>query len=89
MPLLEVDDTTLTGVVRAEVSFARDHGVPVDREMAFSLAIADLLELPDDTLFVPAVCAAMNTPTQLLDPASIAFTRQVAIAAGRADPGRA
>ena len=58
-----VDDTTLTGVVRAEVSFARDQGIPVDRMMVLALTIADFLELPDDTLFVPAVCAAMSTPT--------------------------
>lgn len=79
---ITIDENTLTGVVRAAVSSARDHGYHVDRDVALSLALADLLELPDDTLFFPATWAAMEQPTQLDDPASIAFTREVAIAAG-------
>lgn len=78
----KIDDYTLTGVVRAEVSFARDKGETVEAELAVVLAVADLLELPDDTLFVPAVCAAMGTKARLDDPTSIAFTRKVAVAAG-------
>jgi hypothetical protein len=65
-----IDDTTLTGVVRAEVSFARDNGKPVAPEVASALAIADLLELPDDTRFVPTVGQAMSMPTRLDNPAS-------------------
>jgi hypothetical protein len=68
--------------VRALVSLARDRGDPVDRDLAFALAVADLLELPDDTFFELAFCAAAMTPTRLDDPASIAFTREVALAAG-------
>jgi hypothetical protein len=77
-----IDETTLTGEVRAEVSFARDNGQHVDRTVGIALAVADLLELPDDTMFVPAVAAAMETPMQLNDPASIARTREIALAAG-------
>jgi hypothetical protein len=48
--------------------------------------VADLLELPDDTLFEDAFCAAAMTPTRLDDPASIAATRKVALAAGYRKP---
>jgi hypothetical protein len=77
-----IDDTTLTGVVRAEVSLARDNGRDVDPALATALGLADLLTLPDDTMFLPAINAATDTPTQLNDPASIAYTREIAIAAG-------
>jgi hypothetical protein len=77
-----IDETTLTGVVRAEVSFARDSGGQVEREVALALALADLLELPDDTLFLAAVCQAQSMPTHLDDPASVALTRGAALAAG-------
>jgi hypothetical protein len=81
-----IDETTLTGDVRACVSFARDNGQLVPRDLTWPLAIADLLELPDDTMFVPATCAAMETPTQLTDPASVARTRHIAVAAGYGKP---
>lgn len=81
-----IDETTLTGVVRAEVSFARDNGLHVPRSLTVPLAVADLLELPDDTIFIPAVEAAMKAPTQLNDPASIARTREIAMAAGYGRP---
>ena len=84
-----IEEATLTGDVRAEVSLMRDNGQPVERLLTLPLAIADLLELPDDTMFVPAVSAAMATPTQLLDPASLARTRKIALAAGYGQPSRA
>jgi hypothetical protein len=77
-----INTAALTGVVRAEVSFARDKGSAVPTELGTALAIADLLELPDDTMFIPATEAAMGTPTRLDDPASLARTRAVALAAG-------
>jgi hypothetical protein len=77
-----IDDKTLAGDVRAGVSFDRDNGVPVDSDISFVLAIADLLEIPDDMPLMPAVSAAMSTPTRLDDPDSVAYTRNVAIAAG-------
>lgn len=80
--MTEINETTLTGVVRAEVSFARDKGELVEQLLAQALALADLLQLPDDTMFLPAVCAAMETPTRLDDPASMPFAREIALAAG-------
>jgi hypothetical protein len=78
----KVNENTLTGIVRAKISFARDKGKFVQPELAQALALADLLQLPDDTLFLPAVCAAMEMPTRLDDTTSVAFTREVALAAG-------
>ena len=79
---MEVDETTLTGIVRAEVSFARDNEIDVDPDLSLALAVADLLRLPDDTMFVPAVAAAMKMPTRLDDKESLAFTSKLACAAG-------
>jgi hypothetical protein len=50
--------------------------------MLARLAVADLLELPDDTLFIPATTAAIQTPTQSNDPANLARTRAIALVAG-------
>ena len=83
---MTIDETTLTGVVRAEVSFVRDNGLAVPTELGLALAIADLLELPDDTMFIPATTTAMGTPTRLDDPASLARTRDIATAAGYGHP---
>jgi hypothetical protein len=80
--MFTIDEDTVTGAVRAEVSFSRDNGQDVPRPVSIALAIADLLELPDDTMFIPATTAAMGTPSQMNDPASLARTRDVAIAAG-------
>jgi len=54
----------------------------VEPEIAHALALADLLHLPDDTMFVPAVVAAMATPTRLDDQASLAYTAKLACMAG-------
>lgn len=78
-----LSETTLAGEVRAVVSLARDNGETVDRDVSFCLAVADLLEVPDDMPLLPAVLAAMETPTQLDDAESVAFTRKIAHAAGR------
>ena len=43
------------------------------------LAVADLLELPDDLPLMPAVTAATSTPTCPRDPASLAHLKAVAL----------
>ncbi len=80
--MIQFDEDTLTGIVRAEVSFARDNGNAVEPELLLALAVADLLELPDDTKFVQAVEVAMKTPTCLDDLESVTHTAKVARAAG-------
>ena len=62
---------------------AGDKGVSINREIAFAVAVADLLQLPDDLPLMPAVTAAMCVPTRLSDRASLAHLRAVAHATGR------
>jgi hypothetical protein len=77
------DQNTLAGHWRAQVCHCRENGIAIDRDTAFALAVADLLELPDDMPLLPAVTAAMFTPTCLRDQASLARLKAVARAAGR------
>ena len=65
-----------------EVFDCRDQGLSIDRATAFAVAVADLLQLPDDMPLMPAVTAAMSIPTRLSDRASLAHLRAVAHAAG-------
>ena len=74
------DENALAGDWREEVLHCRDKG---NREIAFAVAVADLLQLPDDLPLMPAVTAAMSVPTRLSDRASLAHLRAVAHAAGR------
>ena len=62
---------------------ATNKGVAISCEVAFAVAVADLLQLPDDLPLMPAVTAAMSVPTRLSDRASVAHLRAVAHAAGR------
>jgi hypothetical protein len=61
-----------------------DNGVSINCDIAFAIAVAELLQLPDDLPLMPAVKAAMSVPTRLSDRASLANLRAVARAAGRA-----
>jgi hypothetical protein len=75
------DQNTLAGDWRAQVYYCRENGVAIYRNIVFALAVADLLELPDDLPVMPAVTAAMSTPTCLSDRASLAHLKAVARAA--------
>jgi hypothetical protein len=44
----DLNEIILAGELRAKVSFARDNAMPVDSDVSFWLAVADLLEVPDD-----------------------------------------
>ena len=61
------NDNTLAGDWRERVFHCRDQGLSIDRETAFAVAVADLLQLPDDMPLMPAVAAAMSIPTRLSD----------------------
>ena len=78
------DENARTGDWRERVLHCRDKGVSINREVAFAVAVADLLQLPDDLPLMPAVAAAMSVPTRLSDRASLDHLRAVARAAGRA-----
>ena len=82
------NDNTLARDWRERVFDCRDQGLSIDRATAFAVAVADLLQLPDDMPLMPAVTAAMSIPTRLSDRASLAHLRAVAHAAGRWSLGR-
>jgi hypothetical protein len=77
------DENARAGDWREQVLHCRDKGVSINREVAFAVAVADLLQLPDDLPLMPAVTAAMSVPTRLSDRASLAHLRAVAHAAAR------
>jgi hypothetical protein len=86
--MLIIDETTTTGEVRAAVrNSGRAFNLDNEDEklLALFLPLADFLQLPDDTAFIPALEAAVRTPTQLKDAASIARVRDIAAAAGRGE----
>jgi hypothetical protein len=83
--MLIINETTLTGDVRTAVrNSGRTFNLDNEDEKFLSiwLALADFLKLPDDTAFLPALEAAMETPVQMKDAASIARVRDRAAAAG-------
>jgi hypothetical protein len=61
----------------------QEQKIALHRNIAFALAVANLLELPDDLPLLPAVTAAMSIPTCLRDPASLAHLKAVAHSAAR------
>lgn len=76
------DQNTLVGEWREQVRRCEEQDVALNRDIAFALAVADMLELPDDLALMPAVTAAMSVPTCLRNPASLAHLKAVARSAG-------
>ena len=77
------DENALAGDWREKVLHCQDNGVSINRDIAFAVTFADLLQLPDDLPLMPAVTAAMSVSTRLRDRASLAHLRAVAHAAAR------
>ena len=77
------DQNTLARELREQVRCCEEQDITLDRDVAFALAVADLLELPDDLPLLPAVTAAMSIPTCLRDPGSLAHLKAVARSAAR------
>jgi len=82
-PVVFFDQNTPAGEWRAQARCCEEHNIALHRNIAFALAVADLLQLPDDLPLMPAVTAAMSIPIHLGDPASLAHLRAVARAAAR------
>ena len=78
------DENARAGDWREQVLHCRDNGVSINRDIAFAVAVADLLQLPVDLPLMPAVKAVMSVTTRLSDRASLAHLRAVAHAASRA-----
>src|SRR5262249_32746350 len=55
-----------------------EQDIALDRDIAFALAVADLLESPHDLPLMPAVTATISIRTCLRDPASLAHLKTVA-----------
>ena len=81
------DQNTQAGEWRAQARCCEEQNIALHRNIAFALAVADLLQLPDDLPLMPAVTAAMSIPICLRDPASLAHLRAVARAAARNGAG--
>jgi hypothetical protein len=67
------DQNMLAGEWREQVRRCEERDIALDRDIAFALAVADLLELPDNLPLMPAVTAAITIPMCLRDPASLAL----------------
>ena len=80
------DQNALAGEWRAQARRCEEQDIALERDIAFALAVADLLELPDDIPLMPAVTAAMSIPMCLRDPASLARLKVVAREAGHRQP---
>ena len=76
------DRNALAGEWRAQARRCEEQDIALERDIAFALAVADLLELPDDIPLMPAVTAAMSIPICLRDPASLARLKVMARQAG-------
>jgi hypothetical protein len=76
------DQTMLIGECRRQARRRREQDVALQRDIAFALAVADLLDLPDDLPLLP-VSAVMTLPMCLRDPASLAHLKKVAHSAAR------
>jgi hypothetical protein len=74
---------TLAGEWRAQKRCCEEQEVALHRNIAFALAVADLLELPDDLPLMPAVMAGLSVPICLGNPGSLAHLKAVACAAVR------
>ena len=77
------DQNTPAGEWRGQARCCEEQNIALHRNIAFALAVADLLQLPDDLPLMPAVRAAMSIPICLGDSASLAQLRALARAAAR------
>ena len=77
------NQNTPAGEWRAQKRCCDEQEVALHRNIAFALAVADLLELPDDLPLMPAVTAALSVPISFSDAGSLAHLKAVACAAAR------
>ena len=77
------DQNTPAGEWRAQARCCEEQNIALHRNIAFTLAVADLLQLPDDLPLMPTVIAAVSIPACLNDRASLAHLKAAACAAAR------
>ena len=73
----------LAGEWRAQMRCCEEKDIALHRNIAFALAVANVLELPDDLPLMPAVKAALSVPICLRRPGSLARLKAVARSAAR------
>jgi hypothetical protein len=66
------DQNTLAGEWREQVRCCEEQDIALNRNIAFALAVANVLELLDDLPLMPAVTAALSVPICLSNPGSLA-----------------
>ena len=59
-PVVFFDQNTPAGEWRAQARCCEEQNIALHRNIAFALAVADLLQLPDDLPLMPAVTAGSN-----------------------------
>jgi hypothetical protein len=72
------DQSALVGEWRAQMRRCEEQDIALHRNITFALAVADLLELPDNLPLMPVVMTAMSEPIRLSDPGSLARLKAVA-----------
>jgi hypothetical protein len=77
------DQNTLAGAWREQVRCCEEQDIALHRNIAFALAVANILELPDDLPLMPAVTAALSVPICLSNSGSLAHLKAVARSAAR------
>jgi hypothetical protein len=77
------DQNTLAGEWREQVRYCEEQDIALHRNIAFALAVANLLELPDDLPLMPAVTAALSVPICLSNRGSLGHLKAVARSAAR------
>ena len=77
------DQNTLAGEWRAQERCCEEQDIAVHRNIAFALAIANVLELPDDLPLMPVVTAALSVQICLSNPGSLGHLKAVARSAAR------
>ena len=80
------DENACVGEWRAQMRCCEEKDIPLHRNIAFALAVANVLELPDELPLMPAVTAALSVPICLSNPGSLAHLKAVACAAARRSP---
>jgi len=77
------DQNTMAGDWRVQARHCKAQNIALHRDIAFALAVANLLELPDHLPLMPAVTAAMPIRMCLRNPSSLAHLKEVARSAAK------
>src|SRR5262249_60377013 len=77
-PVVFFHKNELAGEWRAQMRCCEEKDIVLHRNVAFALAVANVLELPDDLPLMPAVTAALSVTICLSHAGSLAHLKAVA-----------